>query len=339
MAAFPLATFMRGGRGLLPALAVSIAVVATPSLAQTNSAGFAALPGWPNDHVADAVAFFAASCPKLDPAFHSACEEVGHVPRGDNAAARAFLAWAFRPALLGDVQFTGYFELDVRGSLTREGPYQWPLFRTPDHPEQYARADVLGGALAGRGLELVWLRSSADLYFVQLQGAARVHLTNGRVMRIGGDTQNGHASLPVADLFAGVAVANHDMSIPSLRAWSAQHPGDAAARIARDRAYFFFAERHIPASEGPTGALGVPLAPLRSVAVDPAHIRLGSFVWISTEISASHLPLQRMMLAQDTGEPIRGAAHVDIFFGQGDEAERIGGRQNSTGRVWVLLPK
>ncbi len=300
---------------------------------------FDQLPGWRTEHVAEAVALFRASCARLSPAFRNACAEADRVPPGDEAGARAFVANAFRPSYVGQALTTGYFELDVTASRTQGGIYQWPLLRPPRDPRRYDRASILSGALAGRGLELLWFASPADLYFVQLQGSARVHLTDGGVVRVGGAAQNGFSSIPTARLFNGVGIPGNDLSIPGIRAWIAAHPREGAAVLARDPSYFFMVERSLRADQGPLGALGVPLTPLRSVAVDPAHVPLGSLLWIDAQISAVHQPLQRMMLAHDTGEPINGAGHVDIFFGPGDEAEQVGGRQHAMGNLWVLLPR
>jgi len=53
----------------------------------------------------------------------------------------------------------------------------------------------------------------------------------------------------------------------------------------------------------------------------------------------SDIPLQRLVMAQDTGGAIRGAIRVDYFFGFGAEAAENAGRMKQRGNVWVLLPK
>jgi len=301
--------------------------------------GFDQLPGWQSDRVSDIVPLFLQSCPRLGPEFRPACAAAARVPPGDEAAARAFVQEAFRLSYAGRALTTGYFELDVAASRTRSGPYQWPLLRPPRDPRRFDRAEILSGALAGQGLEVAWFASAADLYFVQLQGSARLHLTNGGVIRVGGAAQNGRTSIPTERLFADAGIPNNDLSIPAIRAWIAAHPREGDALLARDESYFFMQERRLRTDQGPLGALGVPLTPLRSIAVDPADVPLGAPVWLDTEITAVHQNLQRLMLANDTGEPIRGAAHVDLFFGPGPQAEAVGGRQHSDAQMWVLLPQ
>ncbi|MDR2679034.1 MAG: murein transglycosylase, partial [Zoogloeaceae bacterium] len=101
--------------------------------------------------------------------------------------------------------------------------------------------------------------------------------------------------------------------------------------------YVFF--RELPNTEGgPIGALGVPLTPGRSVAIDPRHIPLGAPVWLATSQPGSRQPLNRLVLAQDTGGAIRGGARIDFFWGFGPQAGEMAGRMKQPGRLWVLLP-
>ncbi len=74
---------------------------------------------------------------------------------------------------------------------------------------------------------------------------------------------------------------------------------------------------------------------LRSVAVDPAYTPLGAPVWIEKK---GDNPMNRLMVAQDTGSAIKGAQRADIFMGTGDEAGRKAGRLRDPGRMIVLLP-
>ncbi len=48
---------------------------------------------------------------------------------------------------------------------------------------------------------------------------------------------------------------------------------------------------------------------------------------------------RRLVFAQDTGGAIKGAVRADVFFGQGEKAERLAGAMKQEGRLFVLLPK
>jgi membrane-bound lytic murein transglycosylase A len=95
----------------------------------------------------------------------------------------------------------------------------------------------------------------------------------------------------------------------------------------------------MPPAEGPTGALGAPLTAGYSMAVDPRHIPLGAPVFLDTTRPLSKQPLQRLMLAQDTGGAIRGAVRADFFWGTGDEAGALAGRMRQRGAMWLLWPR
>ena len=56
-----------------------------------------------------------------------------------------------------------------------------------------------------------------------------------------------------------------------------------------------------------------------------ASIPLGAPVFLATTYPLSTQPLQRLMLAQDTGGAIRGAVRADFFWGFGDDAGPRGG--------------
>ncbi|MFM8500418.1 MAG: 3D domain-containing protein, partial [Fluviibacter sp.] len=89
---------------------------------------------------------------------------------------------------------------------------------------------------------------------------------------------------------------------------------------------------------GPPGALGVPLTPGRSIAIDPRATPLGAPVWLDTTYPNSNKPLQRLVLAQDTGGAIKGAVRADFFWGFGAEAGKEAGRMKQPGQMWALIP-
>jgi membrane-bound lytic murein transglycosylase A len=113
---------------------------------------------------------------------------------------------------------------------------------------------------------------------------------------------------------------------------------DSLSAFGSDPSYVFF--RQIPDSDGgPVGALGVPLTPGRSVAVDPRTTPLGFPVFISTEGQGIGTRLNRLVLAQDTGGAIRGPVRADYFWGFGPGAGELASRMKENGRMWLLLPK
>ena len=126
----------------------------------------------------------------------------------------------------------------------------------------------------------------------------------------------------------------------SIQAWARSHPDKLDDILNTNPSYVFFRELTHKDSEGdgPPGALGVPLTPKRSIAVDPRNVPLGAPIFLSTTRPNSTEPLRRLMLAQDTGGAIRGAVRADFFWGFGAEAGQHAGKMKQLGQMWALLP-
>jgi membrane-bound lytic murein transglycosylase A len=180
-----------------------------------------------------------------------------------------------------------------------------------------------------------------EAFFLQIQGSGRVRLENGEVVRLGYADQNGHPYQSVGRyLIERGELQPGEASMQAIQAWAAAHPGRLAELLNQNPSYVFF--REIPALDaaaGPIGALGIPLTPQRSIAVDPRYVPLGAPVFLATTWPNSDTPLNRLVVAQDTGGAIRGPVRADFFWGFGAEAGAQAGRMRQQGKMWVLLPK
>lgn len=331
-----------------------VTVPSGPGAALTP-ARFDQLPGWAADRVAEAVPAFLAGCARLprdaDPRLPALCATAASLPPGNEAAARGFFERSFVPHLAsadGSAQglVTGYYEPEFRASRSRGGEYQTPLLRRPPGHVQGrmlpTRAQITRGALARRGLELLWVADPIDAFFLQIQGSGRARLPDGSIARLTYDGQNGQPYVPIGRVLVDRGEMKlEDVSMQSIRAWLAAHPGEATGVMDQNPSYVFFRElRDAMPDAGPPGAMTVPLTPLRSVAVDRAHIALGTPVWIdSNDALTPATPWRRLVMAQDVGGAIRGPTRADIFFGWGAEAENRAGRMRQPGSLYVLLPR
>lgn len=311
------------------------------NLSAEPASAFDALPGWQSEPVLMGVREFAAGCQAIsDTSFHRACAALRQNMPTTEIAARDALRANFRPVSLGSDQFTGYFEISVLGTRTPDAGHRVPVLRTPANPTQFSRSEILGGALAGRGLEIAYLRSEADLYWLHLQGSGRIVLPNGGLLHVGTANVNGRPAQTYAAMFNDLPIPGHDLSGPSVRAWGEAHPAEFHRNLVREASYTFMRETPGTAREfAPLGRFGRPLTPMLSVAVDPSVTRLGSMLWINGTNPSSHRCLPHLVLAHDTGPAIVGRARLDLFYGAGDEAEQAGGHQYTSGAVWALLPR
>jgi membrane-bound lytic murein transglycosylase A len=308
-----------------------------------------------------------------------ACDAARGVRTDDDAAARAFFEANFQANAITDVGakaqpnaaeglFTGYFEPEVPGSRSPGGPYKSPLLARPGDLIQvdlgdfvddlkgravvgrvqdsrlvpyYDRAQIEAGALARKRLEFLWLSDPVDAYFLQVQGSGRVDLPNGKVVRVTYAGQNGRRSVLIGRVLADRGyLPLEQQSLQSIRAWLVAHPAEAEDVLRQNPSYVFFREvDDLRPDQGPPGALGVPLTPGRSVAVDRAFLPLGAPVFVATTDPITELPFRRLTIAQDVGGAIRGPVRTDIFFGWGHDAEDRAGRMRRTGTEYILLPK
>jgi len=268
------------------------------------------------------------------------------VPAGDDAAARRFFETEFVPMAVADYGeheglFTGYFEIELNGSRHRHGRYQTPIYRRPPDlgsGPRYSRAEIEDGALAGRGLELLWVDDPIDAFFLQIQGSGRVRLEDGREIRVGYDGQNGLPYVPVGRLLIEHGrIARDKLTMASIRAWMRDHSEAGAVLRREDPSYVFF---RVVKGDGPIGAERVVLTPERSLAVDRAYIPLGVPIWL--EADEQFVPnerVRRLVVAQDTGGAIKGPVRGDLFWGAGSAAGSRAGEMDARGRYYLLLPR
>ncbi len=296
------------------------------------------------------------------------CAEAATLPAGDDEAARDFLERRFRPLPLGEDTLTGYFEPELRGSLAPTPRYATPLYGRPPElvdadlgsfaPELRGRriagevkdgrlqplpdrAAIMAGALAGRGLEVAWVDDPVDAFFLQVQGSGRIRLPDGRVLRVGHAGWNGHPYWPIGrGLVEAGIMPRESVTMQSIRAWLADAPpAEALALMARNPSYVFFRPLDLPPEDGPIGALGAPLVPMRAVAVDRGNIPLGLPVWVDGRDPLAGSPLRRLTVAKDTGSAIRGPARADLFTGWGPEAAERAGRMRDAAGLYLLVPQ
>jgi membrane-bound lytic murein transglycosylase A len=246
------------------------------------------------------------------------------------------------------VRFTAYHTPTVRGSLTRDATYRWPLYRRPrDAAARYTTAEILGGALAGRGLELCWLADAYDALALHVEGAGVIELPDGRHFPIGADGHNGQAYQNVSRLLladgklpAGPPPPSHAPGNPKARAYFAAHPADLDVYWGRNPHFVFFR----PVAQAGGGKFG-PLVSGRSVAVDEARVPMGALVFVKAQkpvltdgVVTGWAPFTRVMLAQDTGAGIRGQ-RMDLYLGDDDYALAAAQTMTVEGDAWVLMSK
>jgi membrane-bound lytic murein transglycosylase A len=359
---------------LLAACTIQKPPPAVSTALHLSRTAFDRLPGWRDADLRVALAAFRRGCAVLlqkpDTAPMGGAGYAGTV--GDwrgvcasaNGDARTFFAQNFTPyAVGGDALFTGYYEPQIRGRRARGGAFQIPVYGLPS---DLVRADLglfdpkwkgehISGRLSGHALlpypdrseiETAGVKTAPILFytddriaffFLQIQGSGRVTFENGDSERIAYAGENGRPYTAIGrTLIADGSLAREDVTLQSIRAWLIAHPDRARAVMQTDKSYVFFQEKPLgDVALGATGSLGANLTPLASLAVDPRIHPLGVPMFVA---AGGPDPVHGLMVAQDTGGAIRGAARADIFFGSGAEAEKRAGAMKAPGALYVLVP-
>jgi membrane-bound lytic murein transglycosylase A len=347
-----------------------------PGEASYEAAEFAALSGWPSATLLPSLKAFVSGCAKVPAAspLKKPCESARGI--ADEAAARRFFEAAFTaysivaPDRATQGLVTGYYEPILAGSRTRTATYRFPVYGVPQdlivvdladlHPE--LRGLRLRGRLDGRRLVpywsraefeersraregtipgvpvLAWVEDPVELFFLQIQGSGQIRLESGERLRVGFADQNGHAYRSLGRHLAERGeLALEQASMQGIKAWARANPAKLADALNANPSYVFF--RVSDSADGPVGSLGVALTAGYSVAVDPRFVPLGAPVFLATTLPLSTEPLERLVMAQDTGGAIRGAVRADFFWGTGDAAGTQAGRMRQPGAMWLLWPR
>jgi membrane-bound lytic murein transglycosylase A len=339
--------------------------------AQYVETTFAGLPGWDATLLEPSLRAFLAGCPRAPAVLLGACGTATTIAVGDEAGARRFFENTFVPYALvssetGDTGIiTGYYEPILRGSRTRDATNRFPVFGVPDDlvvvdlapvaPEvrnlrlrgrlegrrlvpYYSRAEIDARGEGFRAPVLGWTTDPVELFFLQIQGSGQLELEGGERIRLGYADQNGHPYRSLGRyLVERGELTLEQASMQGIKSWAAANPLKLQEALNVNASYVFFRESADP--RGVSGALGVPLVPQYSLAVDRRYIPLAAPVFLATTFPLSDEPLIRLAAAHDTGGAIRGVVRADFFWGTGPEAGISAGRMRQNARMWLLWPR
>ncbi len=271
----------------------------------------------------------------------------------------------------GRVLFTGYYEPVLSCRQTGDEAYRYPLYKRPDDIIEVDLAQFGNGfprnklfgrlegkkvipyfsreeidrlkVLVDRDLEILWCNDPVDIYFLQVQGSGKVDLGDGQVLSVLYDGMNGRPYKGVGSYFAAAGIIpREDVSMQIIRQYLRDNPEQIAAILNQNPSYVFFR-----LDTGPSvGNIGVPLTPGRSIATDSKLFPKGALAVIHTEkpviqnnAITAWTPFTRFVMNQDTGGAIKGPGRVDLFWGQGPEAELGAGYMNQEGELYFLMRK
>ena len=299
------------------------------------------------------------------------CEAIRWVRSGDDDSARRTIAAWLQPYAVGSghsfaAHFTGYFEPVVSGSLTRDGIYTVPVYRRPDDlvtsttgsgqgstgravdgrlvPYWDPRADRSRSPVRTFACDLLAAKSGGSFLLCSCRASDGYACAADRSSDLAMQGATARPLWPIGRLLVEQdQIAPAAVNLRTIRAWLLSHPDQARSLMEQNPSYvFFLLAGNLRLDQGPVGALGIALLPLRSIAVDARFLPLAVPLWVDTEMPAAGEDterLRRLMLAQDFGAGIDGPTRADIFFGWGEAAQERAGLMHAVGSMVALLPR
>jgi membrane-bound lytic murein transglycosylase A len=262
----------------------------------------------------------------------------------------------------GTVLYTGYFTPVWPASRQQDARFRFPLYRRPadlvmppqggDPAAGPAQQRLPDGRLAPfpvraeidasgmlKGHELVWMEDAFDAYCVELQGSAKLQLSDGERIEIGYHGTNNYPYQSIAEqLVASGKIPRQGLNFFTVRAYFHAHPEEEIPAIERNPRMVFFQESH----GGPYGQLGQPVIADVSIATDKHIFPAGAPCLVRTQVSdaaGQRVPYSALRLDQDTGGGVRAAGRVDLYMGEGADAEQRAGAQYQEGRLFYLIAR
>jgi len=256
---------------------------------------------------------------------------------------------------------TGYYEPILKGSLTQSERFKYPIFNKPkdlliiDLSDAYSelknyrlRGKLVGNKVVAydsresiesgknKSLEpICYVDNKIDLFFLHIQGSGKIELQDGKILNVGYAGQNGRSYFAIGKkLIDEGHIEKENVSLQTIKSWLEENPEKIDEILNLNESYVFFHESQKTA----TGSLGVELVGGRNLAVDPKYIPLGFPVFIDTTNPIDETPIQKMMVAADTGGAIKGEIRADFFFGNGKMAKELAGKMKQKGSLYILLP-
>jgi membrane-bound lytic murein transglycosylase A len=270
------------------------------------------------------------------------------------------------------VLFTGYYEPVYEASLTPDEVFRYPLYRQPDDlvkidlslfNEKFKGENIIARiegskilpyysrhrieverVLAGKGLEMAWLRDPLDVTFLQIQGSGRLRLPDGKELLVQYQASNGRPYRSIGRYMVEKGFLTREaMSMQAIRKYLAENPKALDEVLDYNPSYVFFQQ----VDNGPLGSIGVLLTPGRSIALDSRIFPRGALGFIVCQKPSINdhgeivgwTQFSRFVVNQDTGGAIKGAGRADIFWGSGPYAELAAGHLRQEGDLYILIKK
>jgi len=338
--------------------------VTLPNASHTKlqQSSFEALPGFEQEDFAAVLGIFLKNCQtKRGKALYGElCMQAENT-----RSAKAFIEENFIPYRIENTKadnrglLTGYYEAEIHASYKKSERYKYPIYATPEDLVVVDLAAIypelkhyrLRGRLQGNRVVPYHTRKEASLqdmnatvlcycdspvekFFLEVQGSGIAKLDDNSSIYLGYANQNGHKYRSIGKyLISKNELSKEEVSLQSIQKWLLEHPKRVDEVLNYNDSMVFFSKRE----QGATGALGVELTPMRSIAVDKRYIPLGNMLYLHADLN--NTKINKIVFAQDTGGAIKGSVRADLFVGSGKSAQEFAGHLKAPLELWILLPR
>jgi len=260
------------------------------------------------------------------------------------------------------ILITGYFEPEIVASYKKTKEFNCPIYERPSDliqvylplfnkklPSETIWGRVYKGKLipyfTRKELEerikdgdlnvkpIAWLKSPIDLLMLQIQGSAVLDI-NGTKRFIHYSASNGRSYVSIGNILLKNGLLPYSkLSWQDIKKWAERHPKEFTDILNRNPRYIFFKWE----DKGPLGSLGLPLVPMRTIAMDQSIYPplLITFIVFKNGSKEFHL----ITLNFDKGAAIKGYRRIDLYCGEGKKAGLLAGSLKSYGKIYFLIPK
>lgn len=267
---------------------------------------------------------------------------------------------------------TGYYAPVLKGSFTKTGKYNAPLYPLPkdiviaklkkfptaksirniagkvENSElvpYYTREEIAKGALKEK--PLLYLDNKVDAFLLEVQGSGIVEI-DGKKHYVGYAGKNGHPYTSIGKIvYEEKLIDPSKINMQTIKEFLDANETMRDYVLNKNKSFVFF---KLNSTEGIFGNISVPLTAKESVAMDSELLPRGALAYIKTEVPkkingldvvprSEREPFEKFFMIQDTGGAIRGGGRVDIYFGEGEEALFYAGQTASKGEVYLIVAK
>jgi membrane-bound lytic murein transglycosylase A len=314
------------------------------------------LPGLEADALHEAWPAWLQSCSRPAKPWAALCPDIRQLANASAQDQRRWMREKLQPYRVesheGQAQgkLTSYYEPRFDASRLPRAGFNIPLYAPPaglnKNTPWFSRQEIETQPQARnalRGKALVYLADPIDAMVLHIQGSGLINVTepdgSQRTVRMAFAGSNEHPYKSIGSWLLQQGLLK-DASWPGIKNWMDRNPSRVDELLWKNPRFIFFKEEPLPAGttpQGPKGAQNVPLTAGRSIAIDRSSIPYGTPVWLISK--GPQVALDKLVMAQDTGNAIVGAVRADYYAGSGKAAGEFAGRINQPLQLWALWPR